>query len=104
MLEEPMPVISLTIAHGQSQEEARRRLELAVREVCERLGGISRVEWSADRNRVKLQTVGAWLELWVDDRDVHATGDILGLGGLISGPLVSGLKQILQQTFQKQLP
>jgi hypothetical protein len=99
-----MHLINLTIAHGQTHEEARRRLEMAVREVSERFGGISHVEWSADRNRVKLQTVGAWLELWVDDHDVHATGDIMGLGGLLSGPLVSGLKQILQQTFQKQLP
>ena len=99
-----MPSLSLTIAHHQTHEEARRRLEMAVREVSERFGGIRRVEWSADRSRVKLQTVGAWLELWVDARDVHATGDIMGLGGLLSGPLVSGLKQVLQQTFQKQLP
>jgi Putative polyhydroxyalkanoic acid system protein (PHA_gran_rgn) len=99
-----MPLISLTIAHRQTQEEARRRLEMAVREVCERFGSISQVKWSADRDRVKLQTVGAWLELWVDDRDVHATGDMMGLGGLLRGPRMSGLKQILQQTFRKRLP
>jgi hypothetical protein len=99
-----VPLISLTIAHRQTQEEARRRLDMAVREVSERVGRITQVEWSADRNRVRLQTLGAWLELWVDDRDVHATGDIIGLGGLLSGPLTSGLKQILQKTFQKQLP
>jgi hypothetical protein len=99
-----MPLISLTIAHHQTQEQARRRIELAVREVSERFGGLSRVEWSADRNRVKLETAGAWLEMWVDDRDVHATGDIVGLGALMSGPLLSGLKQILQQTFRKPLP
>jgi putative polyhydroxyalkanoic acid system protein len=99
-----MPLLSFTIAHGQTQEEARRRLEMAVRRVSERFGDISRVEWAGDRNRVKLQTVGAWLELWVDAHDVHATGDIMGMGGLLSGPPVSGLKHILQQTFQKRLP
>ena len=99
-----MPLISLTVAHGRTPEEARRRLEIAVREVSERFGGLRRVEWSADRNRVKLKTAGAWLEMWVDDRDVHATGDIVGLGALMSGPLVSGLKQIVQQTFRKPLP
>jgi Putative polyhydroxyalkanoic acid system protein (PHA_gran_rgn) len=104
MLKKAMPLISLTIAHGQTQEEARRRLEMAVREVSERFGRLGRVDWSADRNRVKMETAGAWLELWVDDRDVHATGDITGLGALMSGPLVSGLKQILQQAFRKQLP
>ena len=99
-----MPLISLTVAHGRTQEEACRRLATAVREVSERFGGLSRVEWSADRNRVKLETAGAWLEMWVDDRDVHATGDIVGLGALMSGPLLSGLKQIVQQTFRKPLP
>jgi hypothetical protein len=99
-----LPLIDLTIAHRQTQEEARRRLETAVHEVSERFRVVGRVEWSADRNRVRLETVGAWLEMWVDGRDVHATGDIMGLGALMSGPLVSGLKQILQQTFQKQLP
>ena len=32
-----MPFINLTIAHGQTLEEARRRLEQAVREVSDRL-------------------------------------------------------------------
>jgi Putative polyhydroxyalkanoic acid system protein (PHA_gran_rgn) len=99
-----MPLISLTIAHRQTREEARRRLEMAVREVSGRFGGVERIEWSADRNRVKLETAGAWLEMWVDDRDVHATGDITVLGRLMSGPLISGLKQIIEQTFRKALP
>ena len=99
-----MPLISLTIAHRQTRDEARRRLEMAVREVSERFGGLASVQWAAGRDRVKLETTGAWLEMWVDDRDVHAMGDVMGLGALMSGPLVSGLKQILQQVFQKRLP
>jgi hypothetical protein len=67
MLKQAMPSISLTIAHRQTQEEARRRLETAVHEVSKRLGSVGRVEWSADRSRVKLEIVGAWLEIWVDD-------------------------------------
>jgi hypothetical protein len=77
---------------------------MAVREVSERFGGLASVQWTAGRERVKLETTGAWLEMWVDDRDVHATGDVMGLGALMSGPLVSGLKQILRQVFQKRLP
>jgi hypothetical protein len=42
--------------------------------------------------------------MWLDDRDVHATADIPILGGLLSGPLASNLKQIVQQTFRKELP
>ena len=39
-----------------------------------------------------------------DAHAVHATGDVAILGGLLGGPLASGLKQIVQQIFQKQLP
>ena len=42
--------------------------------------------------------------MWVDAQDVHATGDIPMLAGLLGGQLGAGLKQILQQTFQKKLP
>jgi len=100
-----MPFISLTIAHGQTLEEARRRLEQAVREVSDRLkSGIRHVEWTADRNRVKLEGPGIWVELWVDARDVHATGDIPMLGALFGGPVAAGLKQVIEHTFQKKLP
>jgi hypothetical protein len=64
---------------------------------------IRRVEWTPDHNRVKLEGVGVHVEMWVDARDVHAVGDIPVLGALLGGPLASGMKQILQQSFQKQL-
>jgi hypothetical protein len=99
-----MPLINVTVAHRQTQEEARRRLETAIREVSQRFGMVRYIEWSADPNRVKLETVGAWVEISVDDRDVHATVDMTALSALMSGPLAAGLKQILQQTFQKKLP
>ena len=98
-----MPLISLSIAHGQTLEEARRRLETVVREVSDRFG-VRSAEWSADRSRVKLTGVGARVDMWVDAQEIHLTGDIPALGGLLSGPLTSGLKQIVQRTFRKQLP
>jgi hypothetical protein len=100
-----MPLVNLTVKHGQTLEEARRRLEVAVHEMTVQFGAIvHRVEWTGDRSRVKLEGAGAWAEIWVDAQDVHATGDIAVLGGLLGAPLVSGLRQILQQTFQKPLP
>jgi Putative polyhydroxyalkanoic acid system protein (PHA_gran_rgn) len=103
MLKEPMPLINLTFVHGQTLEEARRRLEKAVHEVTSQFGGVRRVEWAADRNRVKLEGAGVWVEMWVDAQNVHATGDIPILGELLGGPLTSRLKQVLQQAFQKKL-
>ena len=86
-------------------EEARQRLEAAVHQVSTQFGAvIRRVEWAPDRNRVKLEGNAIRLEIWVDTRDVHAMGDIPLLGALLGGPLASGLKQIIQQTFQKRLP
>jgi len=98
-----MPLINLTFAHGQSLDEARRRLEQAVQEVSSQFGGIRRVEWAADRSQVKLEGAGVRVEMWVDAQDVHATGDIPILGELLGGPLAAGLKQIVQQAFQKKL-
>jgi hypothetical protein len=100
-----MPLISLTIQHGRTLEEARRRLETAVHEISAKLGGmLRRVEWAADRNRVKLEGTGFWIELSVDALAVHATGDAPALGRLLGGRVGSRLKQIVERTFQKQLP
>jgi hypothetical protein len=38
--------------------------------------------------------------MWVDAQEVHVSGDMPLLGRLLSGPLTTGLKQIVQQTFQ----
>ena len=99
-----MSLISLSIEHGQSCDQARARLEQAVAETTQRFGPlVRRVEWSADRNRVKIFGPGVQLELWVDAASVHVTGDIPILAQLAGGKLLAGLKGILQRTFAGQL-
>jgi hypothetical protein len=99
-----MALIDLTIAHGRSLDDARQALEDAVHRVSRQFGQlIRRVEWNADRTRVTLDGAGVHVEMWVDARSVHAVGDVPMLGALLGGPLASGLKQIVQQTFQKRL-
>jgi hypothetical protein len=62
-----MPLIDLTLQHGQTIDEASRRLAVAVTEVSGRFGSmVRRAEWTADRSRVKLDGVGFWLEMSVD--------------------------------------
>ncbi len=100
-----MPLINLSLKHGRSLEEARSHLETAVHEVQHRFRTlVQHVEWSTDRSWVRLNGTGFWVELWIDAQEVHAAGDIALLGGLLGGPLATGLKQIVQQTFQKKLP
>jgi hypothetical protein len=99
-----MPLINLTLEHGRTLGEARRQLETAVHQISGRFGSlVRRVQWEADRSRVKLEGVGFWIELSVDAQVVHATGDVPILGGLLGSSLSSGLKQILQVTFRKKL-
>jgi hypothetical protein len=99
-----MPLINLSLQHGQCLEVAQSRLETAINKVMSQFGALVRhVAWSADHTRVRLEGIGFWIELWVDARDVHATGDIPLLGALLGSSVVTGLKQILQQTFRKQL-
>lgn len=100
-----MPLLNLTVRHGRPLEEAQRRLEQAVQRVSAQFGAlVRRVDWSPNRDRVKVEGTGFWVEMWVDPQDVHATGDIPMLAGLLGGRLGAGLKQILEQTFQKKLP
>lgn len=101
----PSPLIDLSLQHGQTLDEARRRLELTVEEVRGRFGSmIQRVEWTADRSRVKLDGTGFWVEMSVDAHAFHARGDIAILGRLLSGPMTSGLRQIIEGVFRKRLP
>jgi hypothetical protein len=100
-----MPLIDLTLQHGQTLEEARRRLEATVNEVASQFGSmIRRVEWATDRSRVKLDGVGFGVEMSVDPLAFHATGDIPILGKLLGGQMASGLRQIVERTFQRKLP
>jgi hypothetical protein len=100
-----MPALNLTVRHGRTQDEAKRGLEVAVQRVAGQFGAFVRqVDWAPERDRVKLHGAGFWIEMWVDAQDVHATGDIPVLAGLLGSRLGEGLKQIVQQAFQKKLP
>ena len=97
-----MPLIEVTVQHGRTIEEARRRLETAVEEISRRFGGmIRRTDWAQDRNGVTLYGVAFRVEMKLDDRAVHVKADVPGLDGLLGAPLASGLKQIVENTFRK---
>ena len=50
-----MPLMHLSVQHGHTFDEARKRLETAVHEVTSRFGIlVRRVEWSTDRSEVRL--------------------------------------------------
>ena len=100
-----MSLMNLTMKHGRDLVGARTTLEQAVREVQGRCGPlVRRVDWDADRSRARVEGVGFWVEIRVDAAEVHASGDIPALGGLLGGPVGGGLKQILQRTFGPGLP
>jgi hypothetical protein len=99
-----MPLINLSVQHRRSLDEARRQLETAVHKVQGQFGALVRqVTWSADRSWVRLDGLGFWVEMWVDAQEVHASGDLPLLGRLLGSPMATGLKQIVQQTFQRKL-
>jgi hypothetical protein len=100
-----MALINLSVKHGRTLEEARSCLETAVHDVHS-LGRtlVRQVVWSADRNQVRLDGMGFWVEMRVDAELVYVSGDLPLLGGLLGSPMTTGLKQIVQRTFQKELP
>lgn len=99
-----MPLVSMKVQHGRTLAEARVQLEQAVREVESRFGAlVQRVVWSEDRNCVNLFGPGTEVEIRVDDREVHITGDVPLLGKLLGSPFLKGLKNIVEDKFQKRL-
>lgn len=100
-----MSLMRFSIRHGRTQEEARGQLQKVVDQVANQFGTLlERIEWSDDRNAVKLFGPGVAVELWVDSEEVHALADIPILSRVLAGPMLSGLKGILQESFPKQLP
>ena len=100
-----MSLIKLSLKHGRSLEEARSHLEAAVYKVHSQFKTfIQHVTWSADRNRVRLDGLGFWVEMWVDALEVHVSGDLPVLGRLFGSPIATALQRIVRETFQKKLP
>jgi hypothetical protein len=99
-----MPLINLSMKHGRTLEEAQTQLEAAVHKVQGQFGALVRqATWSANRTQVRLDGVGFWVEIWVDAEEVHVSGDSPLLGKLLGTPVATGVKQIIQQAFQKKL-
>ena len=99
-----MSLINLSVKHGRTLDDARARLELAVDDVSTRFGSfVQRVEWTGDRNGVKLFGTGFELDMRIDAEAVHLTGDIPLVGKLLASPIIAGLKSALETRFQKRL-
>jgi hypothetical protein len=100
-----MPLITLSLKHGETLEGAQKNLETAVQKVQSQFGlMVLKVEWSMERRQVRIDGTGFWVEMRVDTEHVHVTGDVPILGRLLGSPVATGLKQIVQRSFQKSLP
>ena len=100
-----MPLMKLSLQHGHTVDEARRHLETAVHEITSRFSTlVRRMQWSTDRNQVRLEGNGFWVEMQVDMQAVHVSADFPGLGRLLGASVTTRLKEIIQHTFQQRLP
>lgn len=100
-----MPLMTLSVQHRHTFDEARSRLETAVHEITSLSSSlIRRVGWSTDRSQVRLEGMGFWIEMRVDVQAVHVSADLPILDRLLGGSITTRLKEILQRTFQQKLP
>jgi len=99
-----MPLMTLSLQHGHTVDEARRRMESAVEEITHRFGRLlRRVQWSPDHNQVRLEGMGFWVEMRVDGQAVHVTADLPVLGKLLGGSITTRLQEIIERRFQRKL-
>jgi hypothetical protein len=100
-----MPLMTFSMQHGQTFEEARQRLATAVHTVTSRLNTlVRRVEWSTDRSHVQLEGLGFWIVMQVDAQVVHVSADIPVLGRLLGSSVTSHLMAMVRRAFQRKLP
>ena len=79
-----MPMIDLKIQHGKTLAEAQTNLEKVVAQVQSTLGAmVQQVVWQDDRQGVKLNGIGFTLEMRIDEKELHLTGDVPILGRLL---------------------
>ena len=99
-----MSQINLSFKHGRTLDDARSRLQSTVTQVQTRFSSlVQRVEWDPGHSAAKLFGRGFDIEMRVDEQSMHLSGNLTVLGGLLSGPLAAGLKQIVARTFLKRL-
>jgi hypothetical protein len=100
-----MPLMTLSVQHGQTLDEARSHLATAVHELTSRFGTLVRqVAWSPDRSQVRLEGSGVWIELRVDGHAVHVAADLPALGRFLGGSVTTRPKELIQRTFRPKLP
>lgn len=100
-----MPLMTFSIQHGRTGDEACRHLETAVHELTRQCGAlITQVAWSTDRRHVRLEGRGFWVEMRVDAQAVHVAADLPLLGRLLGNTVTTRLQEILQRTVVKPLP
>ena len=99
-----MPLMTFSMQHGKTFEEARHRLATVVDAVTRRLGIlVRRVEWSTDRSQVRLEGLGFWIAMQVDAQVVHVSADIPVLGRLLGSSVPTHLQAIVRRIFQRTL-
>lgn len=99
-----MSLVNLSLKHGRSLEEARSNLELTVTALRLKFGHLLRqVEWTSDRDSVKLFGIGFEVEMRVDAQDIYLTADSPILGSLLASPVITGLRGIVERVFQRRL-
>jgi hypothetical protein len=96
-----MPLINLSVKHGQSWDAARSNFVKGIESARGQFGmWIRQVTWSADRTSAELSGPGFTIAMSVDAQEVHAQGDLPAIAQFLEAPL----RGFLEKTFARPLP
>lgn len=91
-----MAKLNMAIDHGQTPANASVNFERAITAAVDRFGKyIPHVDWSANRDSVKLAGPGFNVELSYDDKKVYARGTVPMAFRLMELPVKAFIKQAL---------
>jgi hypothetical protein len=101
-----MSLMTFSIKHGCTQEEARRRLEQGMKDAQSQFGTmIHSIDWEPGHDRVKVvATGGVHIDMHLDAESLHLKADVPMFLKMMARPMIENIKGMLEGTFQKRLP
>jgi Putative polyhydroxyalkanoic acid system protein (PHA_gran_rgn) len=93
-----MARLNLAVEHDLPMDQAQAKFEAGIDEAMSRYGSwVGRLDWSDDRQSVRVTGSGYDVRLWYDERLFHAQGHIPLAWKLFVGALRHQIRKVIER-------